>query len=109
MHDALMAAYDEAVSGQGSIRTHWREMMALVWAMPPEMLREKQARAATHLAGADNFMADFGGTTQTVWSIDILPIIIPEPEWKVIAAGLGQRARLLNMILADIYGPQTLI
>jgi len=111
MHDLLMTTtpYDEAVSGHGSIRAHWREMMALVWAMPPEMLREKQARAATHLAGADNFMADFGGTTQTVWSIDILPVIIPEVEWQVIAAGLAQRARLLNMILADIYGPQTLI
>src|ERR1700754_1927999 len=102
MHDALMAAYDEAVSGQGSIRTHWREMMALVWAMPPEMLREKQARAAAHLAGADNFMADFGGPTHPIWSIDILPLIIPGSEWQTISEGLAQRARLLNLILADI-------
>jgi uncharacterized circularly permuted ATP-grasp superfamily protein/uncharacterized alpha-E superfamily protein len=109
MPDTLMAAYDEAVSGQGSIRAHWREMMALIWAMPPEMLREKQARAAAHLAGADNFMADFGSSTQPIWSIDVLPLIIPGSEWRTIAAGLTQRARLLDLILRDIYGPQDLI
>ena len=110
MHDTMMAAYDEAVSGQGSIRAHWREMMALIWAMPPEVLRDKQARAAAHLAGADNFMADFGaGAAAPVWSIDILPLILPGPAWDTIAAGLAQRARLLDLILCDIYGPQFLI
>src|SRR5579871_6218625 len=109
MPDVVMAAYDEAVSGQGSIRTHWREMMALIWAMPPEMLRDKQARAAAHLAGADSFTADFGGNTQLIWSIDVLPLIIPGEEWRAIASGLAQRARLLDLILQDIYGPQDLI
>ncbi|RYE88196.1 MAG: circularly permuted type 2 ATP-grasp protein, partial [Oxalobacteraceae bacterium] len=37
------------------------------------------------------------------------PHIIPAHEWRQVAAGIAQRARLLNAVLADIYGPQTLI
>jgi uncharacterized circularly permuted ATP-grasp superfamily protein len=102
-----LAAYDEMVSGKKSLRPHWREIMALVWGMPPEMLREKQARAANHLAAADSLFE--GGEGQPRWGMDLLPLILPEAEWKVMAGGLAQRAKLLNLILADIYGPQTLI
>ncbi|MHB1206804.1 MAG: circularly permuted type 2 ATP-grasp protein [Rhodospirillaceae bacterium] len=102
-----MAAYDEMVSGKRSLRPHWREIMSLVWGMPPEMLREKQARAVSHLAAADSLFE--GGEGQPHWGMDLLPLILPEAEWQVVADGLAQRAKLLNLILADIYGPQTLI
>lgn len=102
-----LAAYDEMVSGKRSLRPHWREIMSLVWGMPPEMLREKQARASSHLAAADNLFE--GGENQPHWGMDLLPLILPEAEWQVVADGLAQRAKLLNLILADIYGPQTLI
>jgi len=110
----MTTAYDEMVSGQGAIRPHWREIMASVWAMPPELLREKQARATAHLAGVDNLIADFsGGATQEGvqpdWSIDLLPLILPASEWQSIAEGLAQRAAMLNLVLGDIYGPQSLI
>jgi len=101
-------AYDEMVSGKKSIRPHWREVMSLVWGMPPELIQEKQARAVSHLSAADQFLGE-GRDAQPIWSMDLLPLILPEAEWKVVAHGLSQRARLLNLILADIYGPQTLI
>jgi len=100
--------YDEMVSGKRSIRPHWRELMALVWGIPPDMMRERQARAASHLAAADQFLTE-SGDAPAQWGIDLLPLILPEAEWRVIAAGLAQRAKLLNMILSDIYGPQRLI
>lgn len=106
---AAPAGYDEMVSGRKSIRPHWRELMAQVWGMPPEMMREKQARAGGHLTAADPFLPDGAAGRTPEWVMDLLPLILPDAEWQEVAAGLVQRARLLNLILADIYGPQTLI
>nr|WP_175558217.1 circularly permuted type 2 ATP-grasp protein [Tessaracoccus bendigoensis] len=43
------------------------------------------------------------------WSIDPLPLILTSAEWERLAAGLAQRARVLGMLLADIYGEQRLL
>jgi uncharacterized circularly permuted ATP-grasp superfamily protein/uncharacterized alpha-E superfamily protein len=103
------AAYDEMVSGKKSIRPHWREITATLWGMPAEIVREKQARAAAHLAAADQFLPESGDANQPIWSMDLLPLILPEAEWRNLSEGVVQRARLLNLVLADIYGPQKLI
>ena len=39
----------------------------------------------------------------------MLPHIVPAAEWEQLAAGLRQRARLLEAIAADIYGAQRLL
>jgi uncharacterized circularly permuted ATP-grasp superfamily protein/uncharacterized alpha-E superfamily protein len=107
----MTETYDEMVSGKGVLRPHWRQTMAAIWGMSPEILQEKQARAAAHLAEVDRLLIseDQTGGNPPDWSIDLLPLILPESEWKIIAAGLTQRAQLLDLILADIYGPQSLI
>jgi uncharacterized circularly permuted ATP-grasp superfamily protein/uncharacterized alpha-E superfamily protein len=38
-----------------------------------------------------------------------VPLLISNEEWGEIEAGLKQRAELLNLILTDIYGKQTLL
>ena len=43
------------------------------------------------------------------WELDMLPLLIAPAEWSRIEAALVQRTRLLNLILADLYGPQTLL
>ncbi len=43
------------------------------------------------------------------WELDPVPQIIPAKDWQTINSGLIQRAELLNLVLKDIYGPQTLI
>lgn len=103
-------AYDEMAAGKGALRPHWRDLMGAVWAMQPGQLAERTARARAHLAEADEILGVFGGDDRRVtWTLDLLPIVIPEAEWAALAAGLAQRARLLDLILADIYGPQRLI
>ncbi len=39
----------------------------------------------------------------------MLPLLIAPAEWSRIEGALLQRSRLLNTILADIYGPQRLL
>ncbi len=46
---------------------------------------------------------------QRPWSLDLLPLIITSAEWAGLEAGVLQRARLLNDILRDLYGPQRLL
>ncbi|MGE3577536.1 MAG: circularly permuted type 2 ATP-grasp protein [Vicinamibacterales bacterium] len=43
------------------------------------------------------------------WTLDMVPLPIGAREWIRIEAGLVQRARLLNTILADLYGPMRLV
>ena len=47
--------------------------------------------------------------TERPWQLDVIPFVVPPDEWRTIETGLIQRARLLNRILADCYGPQDLI
>jgi uncharacterized circularly permuted ATP-grasp superfamily protein/uncharacterized alpha-E superfamily protein len=43
------------------------------------------------------------------WSLNPLPLVINSREWAEISHGLSQRARLLNEILRDTYGDQSLL
>jgi uncharacterized circularly permuted ATP-grasp superfamily protein/uncharacterized alpha-E superfamily protein len=42
-------------------------------------------------------------------AVDPLPLVIGAPEWAALERGLAQRARLLDLLLADLYGPRTLV
>lgn len=46
---------------------------------------------------------------QRPWQLDPIPLLLPEAEARAIEVGLIQRARLLEQILADLYGPQQLL
>ena len=55
-----------------------------------------------------NVYADEGGP-QRPWSVGLFPLIISAPQWQHIAAGIAQRMRLLDRVMADVYGPQDLL
>ncbi len=44
---------------------------------------------------------------QRPWSLDLFPLILESATWRQIEAGVLQRVRLLDRVLADVYGPQT--
>ncbi len=54
-----------------------------------------------------NVYADADGP-QRPWALDLFPMLLSPQDWASIEAGVAQRARLLDRIMADIYGPQTL-
>ena len=55
-----------------------------------------------------NVYADKEGP-QRPWSLDLFPMIVDEPSWQFIEAGVQQRMRLLEAVMADVYGPQTFL
>ncbi|MGY8903569.1 MAG: circularly permuted type 2 ATP-grasp protein [Burkholderiales bacterium] len=46
---------------------------------------------------------------QRPWSLDLFPLIIDSADWQQISAGVLQRVRVLNHVMADVYGPQSLL
>lgn len=52
-----------------------------------------------------NVYANEGGP-QRPWSLDLFPLIIEPDSWQQIEAGVLQRMRLLERLMADVYGPQ---
>ena len=105
----MTSTYDEMVTGTGALRPHWRGLMEAISAVAPEQLAEGRARIAAQLADDDEVLALPERSAAPSRTLDLLPLILPEAEWASIAAGVAQRARLLDLVLADLYGPQRLI
>ena len=55
-----------------------------------------------------NVYADADGP-QRPWSLDLFPLIISPESWTQIEAGVLQRVRVLDRVMADVYGPQQLL
>lgn len=103
------SAYDELVTGQKSIRYHWQGFLSVIRALPGGGLGERleSARRQLQESGATYNLLDERATPG--WAFDPLPFVIAPDEWHQIETGLVQRAELLNLALADLYGPQTLL
>jgi uncharacterized circularly permuted ATP-grasp superfamily protein/uncharacterized alpha-E superfamily protein len=48
-------------------------------------------------------------TPQRPWALDLFPFLLSVQEWQAIEAGVLQRARVLEGIMADVYGTQQLL
>ncbi|MCY1536566.1 Circularly permuted ATP-grasp type 2 [compost metagenome] len=55
-----------------------------------------------------NVYADANGP-QRPWSLDLFPLIVSPESWAQIEAGVQQRVRVLDRVMADAYGPQQLL
>ena len=52
--------------------------------------------------------AQVSGPTRP-WSLDLFPMLMNSQEWQAIETGVLQRAKLLEGIMVDVYGPQNLL
>lgn len=103
--------YDELLAGDGVVRPHWQALVDRLQTAGPETVRrgvELARRLIVDNGVTYNVYADPQGRDRP-WQLDTLPLILPPEEWQVIAAGVAQRARLLDALLADLYGPQRLL
>ncbi len=55
-----------------------------------------------------NVYADENGP-QRPWSLDLFPLLLDPQSWHRIETGVLQRMRLLERVMADVYGPQNLL
>lgn len=99
---------DEMVDGHGGLRPHWRELLSLAYSLGRDGLIERRALLA-RAASDEGFAGLLPGARTLSWQCDPLPLPLPAAEFEALSSGLAQRARLLEAVLADIYGPQRLL
>jgi uncharacterized circularly permuted ATP-grasp superfamily protein/uncharacterized alpha-E superfamily protein len=103
--------YDELCDAAGRARTHWLPVLDLLGATPPAEIESRLSVAQQHIRDEGityTIYADPQGKDRP-WALDELPLVLPGEEWATLSYGLAQRARLLNQLLADFYGPQRLL
>jgi len=106
-----LEAYDEMYAGEGKILPHWRVLMQELDQLGREGLERRHLEAQRLLRenGVTFNIYDGLHGMARPWELDPIPLFISAEEWTIIEAGLVQRAELLNLVLADIYGPQQLL
>jgi len=103
-------SFDEffAPSSEGrSVRNHWG-FIDEVLNDPHSQWAEDQDASIRRLLN-ESAVTYFSDGTRRPWQLDGLPFILDPAEWPTLETGLIQRARLLNQIVADLYGPTTLL
>ncbi|MGE0684470.1 MAG: circularly permuted type 2 ATP-grasp protein [Candidatus Binatia bacterium] len=108
---ATTSSYDEMCSADGTLRPQWEYLIRSLETLGPQELlnREQEAKRLLRENGVTyNVYNDPRGVAR-LWELDIVPLLVTSQEWSVIEQGLIQRAELFNLVLADLYGPRTLI
>lgn len=108
---AADASYDEMWDANGQVRAHWQPFMRafdLIGGPALEKLRQEARRVFRENGVSYNVYGDPHGHQRT-WELDPIPLVISSEDWADIEAGLVQRAELMNLVLADVYGPRKLI
>ncbi|MEO8411859.1 MAG: circularly permuted type 2 ATP-grasp protein, partial [Propionivibrio sp.] len=103
--------FDEMLTADGDLRPAWQPLYDSLDAATPEQMRHRldfvrrriQENGVTYNVYADPKGAD------RPWELDPLPLILSASEWHEISSAVTQRARLLNAVLGDLYGEQTLL
>ena len=103
--------HDEVAAPGGRPRPHCEPLVRSLEALGRHELasRWESAKRAIRDNGVTyNVYGDPQGVDRP-WTLDMMPLLIAPAEWSRIEGALLQRSRLLNLILADLYGPQRLL
>ncbi|MEI6084487.1 MAG: circularly permuted type 2 ATP-grasp protein [Verrucomicrobiota bacterium] len=104
-------SFDEMSASAGVVRPSWQKYSAGIDALGAVEL-------ARRWDGAHRIIRDHGVSyniygdprgQDRFWELDPIPLLIAADEWRTIEAALIQRARLLSLVLSDLYGPQRLL
>ncbi len=104
--------HDEMVDAEGRVRDVWRPLAAS-WLRLAPAEREQvgiDARRLLDEAGLSfNPYLDTARGAATGWRFDPVPVALSGADWARLSAGAIQRARMIEVVLNDIYGAQGLL
>jgi len=107
--------FDETRARDGAPRPGWNGVLDWLADLPAEALgqrrheidRQLRANGVGFSPGRED--APTGPLDARPWPLDIVPMVIETQDWMRLRAGFLQRARLMEALLADIYGEQRLL
>lgn len=106
---ALPGIPDEFIDGSGAPRPHWQTFLTALSRIEDDQIGRRFAVADRHIRDLGISYRVYGETNERSWPLAHVPLLIPERDWREIAAGVAQRAELMDRILADVYGPNVLV
>ena len=106
----LPGVFDEMMGADGRVRAHWQPFLAMLGALGGDEINRRFAGAERYLRDSGVFYRVYEDAAgiERPWPLSHLPLIIEPSEWRDLAAGLVQRATLLEAVLADAYGASNL-
>jgi uncharacterized circularly permuted ATP-grasp superfamily protein/uncharacterized alpha-E superfamily protein len=112
----LPGAYDELMAPDGTVRPQWEPFLTEWAGLSADELQRRFGLADRHVRDTGVSYRVHGDVDandplagERAWPLNHAPLVITGAEWQVIAAGVAQRAQLLDAVLADIYGPGRLV
>ncbi|WP_395698567.1 circularly permuted type 2 ATP-grasp protein [Methylocella sp.] len=100
---------DEFIGADGKPRDMWMRYLNALTNLGSEEIGRRFAAADRHIRDTGVFYRSYGEAKERIWPLSHLPLLIEAREWRGIARGVGQRAELLERIVADVYGEGRLI
>ncbi|BAN02111.1 circularly permuted type 2 ATP-grasp protein [Ilumatobacter coccineus] len=110
-HHPFRGGHDELRSADGSIREHWAGLVEAYQRLGHGELARRQSEIQ-RLLEHDGVTYNAGGDearSVRPWTLDPVPFVVPSDEWQAIERGMVQRAELLDLALADLYGERRLL
>ncbi len=110
-YPSLGGAFNEVADTQGQLRPAWTSLVRRFDELGPETIRQRWA-AAQRVIQENGVTYNVYGDPRGMhrpWALDPVPLMLGADEWAELESALIQRARLLNTIVADLYGPSNLI
>ncbi len=105
------SVFNEVYDPSGIPRPHWQKFLNGLRNVTVDEFarRNQQADRMLRENGVTYHLATEGGDGARPWRLDLLPMLTTAADWAVLESGLAQRANLLNLLIADIYGPRQLV
>ncbi|MEW6474702.1 MAG: circularly permuted type 2 ATP-grasp protein [Actinomycetota bacterium] len=98
--------FDEVHDAAGRTRPHWRRLERDLLSADRATLLRAQDRVRRLRRNQGTLPEAPHGALRP---LDPVPHVLSAQEWATLEAGLRQRARLLDRLLADVYGPRDLV
>ena len=87
----------------------WSAVFEELAALAGENLETARERAHRQAEDIGTGFRIAGEGEERPWPLSPIPLLIAEAEWRGIAAGVAQRAEVMEAVLADIYGAGKLV
>jgi uncharacterized circularly permuted ATP-grasp superfamily protein len=110
-YSPLAGIFDEMMDAGGQVRAHWRPFLAMLASLGAEEINRRFAVADRYLHDSGVFYRVYEDPAgaERPWPLSHMPLIINPAEWAALKSGLIQRAELLELVLADAYGPARIV
>lgn len=109
--ETRLGHFSQLQNNSNKVPAHWQDFMAALDQMGAVELenRRNENQRLLRENGVTYTVYSDKGQFNRPWKLDPIPLLISASEWQVIEQGVKQRARLMNLILQDVYGEQKIL